>query len=85
MYGSEPPYPGQQSPYHGSIMTPDPVQAFSGGGGEPDNFDDEPPLMEGTYYWFNTYQLDYFILVPVYFLLPLLCAIYATLSTAGLL
>ena len=42
-YGGGPP---TQSPYVGSIMTPDPVNMYSAPDGV-DDFENEPPLMEG--------------------------------------
>ena len=51
-YGAESPYmaPQQDNPmYTGSIMTPDPVSAGYSGSGDPENFEDEPPLLEGVY------------------------------------
>ena len=46
-----PPTSSAQSPYVGSIMTPEPIPAF-GGPAATDNFDDEPPLLEGEDSWF---------------------------------
>jgi hypothetical protein len=43
-------YTGQQpAPYNPSILTPDSAQAFSAPPGG-DNYEDEPPLMEGIIY-----------------------------------
>ena len=45
-YGDPNAYGGQKDQYMGSIMTPDPVAQYNqNGGGE--NYDEEPPLMEG--------------------------------------
>lgn len=43
-YMSSPPYPPAGTPYTGSIMTPDPVQAYPDPGAE--DYDNEPPLLE---------------------------------------
>jgi len=45
-YGGESAQYSPPSQYTGSIMTPDPVSTSYAAGGEPDNFEDEPPLLE---------------------------------------
>ena len=56
-YGDPNAYGGQRDQYVGSILTPDPSPAYDPNAtGE--NYEDEPPLMEGKYCTINikTYQ-----------------------------
>ena len=51
-YGAESPYmaPPQDNPmYTGSILTPDPISAGYASSGDVENYEDEPPLLEGPY------------------------------------